>query len=186
MKQIYCISGTSCNVCPLDPRKIIKKSFGSIVSIIVISILFASLFIQFTHELNNPPSPVLEEDFQSFMKISSLAFWIVILILFSFVFYQALSFRLYFYDISNDNIVIKKGVIARGEIIIQYHKIQNVFVDQDFMDRILGLYDVHIATADMQSIQMAHIDGVIKSNSEALRSLLLEKMKQNKDFNQSI
>jgi membrane protein YdbS with pleckstrin-like domain len=70
-----------------------------------------------------------------------------------------------------------KGVISRNRISIRYEKIQNIFVDQDFLDRIFKLYDVHIATADVQSATVAHIDGVSKENADRLKSILDEKIK---------
>ena len=65
-----------------------------------------------------------------------------------------------------------KGVVSRKRISIRYEKIQNIFIDQDFLDRIFKLYDVHIATADYQSAWTAHIDGVSRENAEKLKSIL--------------
>lgn len=92
--------------------------------------------------------------------------------------YNIFYFRFYFYDLKEDRIIIRKGVISRREITIYYGKIQNVFVDQDVLDRFFSLYDVHIATADFQSASMSHLDGVSKENAEVLRNSLLEKIKK--------
>jgi uncharacterized membrane protein YdbT with pleckstrin-like domain len=52
-----------------------------------------------------------------------------------------------------------------------------VYVDQDIWDRILGIYDVHIATATQTSGIEAHIDGVSFENAEGLKNLLLQRIK---------
>lgn len=186
MKQIYCIEGTSCSQYPLSPRKIIKKSIGSILGVIVIGFfvgITAAGVIQelrIGQELSNSDLSLL---------LNTGLFWpgILLLYLMGNVIYQVFYFRYYFYNITADSLIIKKGVISRGEIVINYEKIQNVFVDQDFWDRLLSIYDVHVATADSQSILMAHIDGVSRENSEQLRTLLLDNMKTRKlNSNQGI
>ena len=80
----------------------------------------------------------------------------------------------YFYDLTSDYIVIKKGPITPQEITIPYERIQDVYVDQDLLDRILGLYDVHLSSATISSGMAAHIDGVEKQASDGLRAMLLQ------------
>lgn len=47
-------------------------------------------------------------------------------------------------------------------------------VDQDLLDRIFGLYDVHLSSATISSGFEAHIDGVEKPAADGLRQLLLK------------
>ncbi len=82
----------------------------------------------------------------------------------------------YFYDQNDHFITIRKGVFAPQEIHIQYAKIQDVYVDQDIVDRIMGLYDVHLASATISSAMEAHIDGVEYRVAEGLKTLLLERV----------
>lgn len=82
----------------------------------------------------------------------------------------------YYYDCGPDFITIKKGVFAPTEIHVQWQKIQDVYVDQDILDRIMGLYDVHIASATASSGIEAHIDGVDHQTAEALKQYLLDKV----------
>lgn len=85
--------------------------------------------------------------------------------------------KTYYYSDDNDFLTIKKGVFMPAEIHVQYLKIQDVYVDQDILDRILGIYDVHISSATYSSGIAAHIDGVTKENADGLKTLLLGKIK---------
>lgn len=92
--------------------------------------------------------------------------------------YQRWYFAVYFYDLTPDFIRIRKGPITPREITIPYERIQDVYVDQDLLDRIFGLYDVHLSTATISSGMEAHIDGVEKQAAEGLRTIILETIKQ--------
>lgn len=93
-------------------------------------------------------------------------------------FYQRWYYAVYFYDLTPDFIQIKKGPITPREITLPYERIQDVYVDQDLLDRIFGLYDVHLSSATVSSGIEAHIDGVEKQAAEGLRAILLETVKQ--------
>lgn len=88
--------------------------------------------------------------------------------------YQRWYYTVYFYDLTPDYIVIKKGPITPREITIPYERVQDVYVDQDLLDRIFGLYDVHLSSATISSGMEAHIDGVEKPAADGLRTMLLQ------------
>ncbi|MFM2331048.1 MAG: hypothetical protein RLZZ26_555 [Candidatus Parcubacteria bacterium] len=90
--------------------------------------------------------------------------------------YMKAYIKRYFYDANDNYITIKKGVFAPAEIHVQYSKIQDVYVDQDIIDRIMGLYDVHLASATAASGMQAHIDGVEQAAAEGLKNFLLQKL----------
>ena len=90
--------------------------------------------------------------------------------------YVRVYIREYYYDASENFITIKKGVFSPTEIHVQWQKIQDVYVDQDILDRFMGLYDVHIASATASSGIEAHIDGVSKESAEALKKIFLDKL----------
>jgi len=173
MKQIYCKEGTLCCQYPLEPRKIIKKSIfpnqqtgiGFVISLGVLGVLFFILFAQRVELSEFIPLAIAVF---LLLPIYLLLVWITII-------YQWLYFRYYFYDITDKEIIIRKGVVSRNEVIVPFSKIQDVYVDQDFFDRLFGLYDVHLSTAAIGSYLMAHIDGVNVSNSQALKEMLIEK-----------
>jgi len=91
--------------------------------------------------------------------------------------YQVLYFQSYFYDLGDDLIIIRKGVMSTREITLAYERIQDINVDQDFLDRLFGLYDVHFTTATMSSEKEARIDGVEKDTAESLKQFVLEIVK---------
>jgi len=68
------------------------------------------------------------------------------------------------------------GAYIRRYYYDAYSKIQDVYVDQDILDRMMGLYDVHIASATAASSIEAHIDGVDKEASDGLKNFLLQKL----------
>ncbi|MBI2451264.1 MAG: PH domain-containing protein [Parcubacteria group bacterium] len=105
-------------------------------------------------------------------------FGFLFVVILSTYFYQRWYFAVYFYDLTPDFIQIKKGPITPREITLPYERIQDVYVDQDLLDRIFGLYDVHLSSATISSGVEAHIDGVEKQAAEGLRAILLETIKQ--------
>jgi len=157
---------------PLSPKKIIKKTLASTTGwffFLLFLLLFLVLPIYFT---------VSSISFFSLIIISLYVF-ILFLILITVLsyFYQRWYFAVYFYDILEDYIVIRKGPIAPKEITIPWERIQDVYVDQDIFDRMFGLYDVHLSTATVSSGMQAHIDGVEKQAADGLREALLEKVR---------
>lgn len=81
--------------------------------------------------------------------------------------------KYYFYELTGKNLTIKKGVFSRNEITLPINRLQDVYVDQDILDRIFGLYDVHVSSATIISGNLSHIDGLNKENSEAIKKLIL-------------
>lgn len=90
--------------------------------------------------------------------------------------YVSIYIKQYYYDASERFLTIQKGVFAPTEIHVPYQKIQDVYVDQDVLDRLMGLYDVHIASATVTSGIEAHIDGVDAKVAEGLKNFLLDKI----------
>lgn len=90
--------------------------------------------------------------------------------------FQIWYFQVYFYDLTDDFIIIRKRVITPREITIPYERVQDIYVDQDLFDRIFGLYDVHLSSATISSGMEAHIDGVEKTAADGLRKIILEKV----------
>lgn len=98
-----------------------------------------------------------------------------ILLAFAFA-YPTLYFITYHYDMDTQNMVIRKGVIARREIILPFSRITDINVEQDCLDVIFGLYRIHISTPTSESGKFAHVDGISQRSSLKLRSMLLERI----------
>ncbi len=90
--------------------------------------------------------------------------------------YQSWYYAVYFYELDDNYIVIRKGPITPREITIPYERVQDIHMDQDLLDRLFGLYDVHLSSATISSGMEAHIDGVEREAAEGLRELILRKV----------
>ena len=99
----------------------------------------------------------------------------VLIVVLTYV-YEIYYLKNYFYDANKDVLLIRKGVLSRNEITLPFNRIQDVYVDQDILDRMFGLYDVHVSSATSASSFLSHIDGVNKANSEALKEILLTRL----------
>lgn len=156
---------------PLSRRKILKKTISSTLGWMILGLIFWGLiaFVSGTvDELSSNGSYFL-------LGISSLAIGVFLFLVVGLTYwYQSWYFAVYFYDLTQDYIVIKKGPITPREITIPYERIQDVYVDQDLLDRIMGLYDVHLSSATASSGMEAHIDGVEKQAADGLRTMLLQ------------
>ncbi|HQU07890.1 MAG: hypothetical protein B7X04_02360 [Parcubacteria group bacterium 21-54-25] len=96
-----------------------------------------------------------------------------------YAWYVKAYIRLYYYNDNESFITIRKGVFTPQEIHVQYPKVQDVYVDQDLIDRLLGLYDVHLASATVTSGMEAHIDGVNADIAGRLKDVLLSRVQGN-------
>lgn len=155
---------------PLSHRKILKKTISrTLLSVVLLGVLYIVLAVMIG-------STGGHGYLLGILTVVILGF-IVLLILLVYL-YQSWYFAVYYYDLTNDYIVIRKGPITPSEITIPYERIQDVYVDQDLLDRILGIYDVHLSSATVSSAMSAHIDGVEKLAADGLRSLLLKTVQE--------
>jgi len=156
---------------PLSYKKIIKKTIASTIAItILLLVIWGSLAFML--------GSIGQEAIGWLGKATFGIFGFLLLVILLIYLYQRWYFAVYFYDLTPDFVQIKKGPITPREITIPYERIQDVYVDQDLLDRIFGLYDVHLSTATISSGIEAHIDGVEKQSAEGLRTILLETIKQ--------
>lgn len=146
---------------PLSPKKIIKKTITGKATLFAIGYFLMMMIISFS-----------TPRFGTGFFITGLLITAVVIGL-NYL-YQRWYIAVYFYDLNDNFIIIRKGPITSHEIIVPYERIQDVYVDQDVVDRILGLYDVHLSTATVSSAVEAKIDGVEKEAAEGLRTLLLD------------
>lgn len=156
---------------PLSTKKIFKKTFVGSLGFLFLFFYFGIGAIFAAIAARN----VLGGAGLAIAGMFALAGLLILaLVVFLVYLYQRWYFSVYFYDFTPDYVVIRKGPITPREITLPYERIQDVYVDQDLFDRILGLYDVHLSTATVTSGMEAHIDGVEKPAADGLRSQLLE------------
>ena len=157
---------TTLDAYPLERSKIMKKTIGTYLWLLPMTALVLVLCYVFLFKIS--------AIFCITMTVIFVALIIIVPI------YQSAYYRKYFYDVRSDFLVIKKGVIMVRETILNYDKLQDVYMDQDLLDRMFGLWDAHVSTATNMSGMEAHIDGVNHNNAEAIRDLILSKIKKTK------
>jgi len=152
--------------CPLSTKKVLKKTImGTLVWVILLPIGWGVLAATLSSGTDTGGWLGIAT-----VGIFGLMFFIILVV----YLYQRWYYAVYFYDLTQDYIVIKKGPITPREITIPYERVQDVYVDQDLLDRIFGLYDVHLSSATISSGMEAHIDGVEKPAADGLRAMLLQ------------
>ena len=160
--RVYDVNeGATRYVFPLSPKKIIKKTVGASLIWIVCWIMCTFIIVIWS---------VLW-----FFILTVVPIPVVIIGIYA---YEKLYFKTYYYDVKPDVLIIRKGVWMPKEIRLPYAKIQNVYVDRDFLDVVFKLYDVHLATADLSSAFYAHIDGIEEENAIGVRELILGQVKK--------
>ncbi len=167
---------------PLSFNKIIKKTLAPIIPLFILLCVLCGILLYipvYASRFADNPSPSVSP--QQIQMLSSWMYIAIVVIVVLFIidvawqyFYQRWYFSTYFYDLTNDHIVIKKGTVAPTEVTIPYERIQDVYVDQDVLDRILTLYDVHLSSATVSSGMEAHIDGLGKEAADGLKAELLK------------
>jgi putative membrane protein len=161
---------------PLSTKKIIKKTISSTIGYAVLLLVMGTAFAFAV------ASSIL--DAYSWFESAIIIFFVLLLLIFILEYiYQRWYFATYFYDLTPDFIQVKKGPITPREITIPYERIQDIYVDQDLLDRIFGLYDVHLSSAAGGA---AHIDGVSKQAADGLREIILQTVKQKISRNKTI
>lgn len=160
---------------PLSPKKFWKKIFPNLITYFILSIFLGlglGAIVFFGAGGGTGEGAMLPYLVYAF--ISALIVYAIVISLNAW--YVKAYIKRYYYDCNDQFVTIKKGVFAPTEIHVQYQKIQDVYVDQDFLDRIMGLYDVHIASATVTSGIEAHIDGVEQAVAEGIKNFMLAKI----------
>lgn len=164
---------------PLSFKKIIKKTVANTLAISILLVIVLFAFVAVISQASKESSAVLG-------IIAAAIFGFLLLIVFATYYYQKWYFSVYYYDLTDDFIIIKKGPITPREITIPYERVQDVYVDQDLLDRIFGIYDVHLSSATISSGMEAHIDGVEKEAADGLRGVLLQTVQQKLGRNRAV
>ena len=156
---------------PLSYKKIIKKTMASTIAITILLLVIWGFSAFMLGSIGQEAIGWLGT------ATFGIFVFLFVVILLTYL-YQRWYFAVYFYDLTPDFIQIKKGPITPREITLPYERIQDVYADQDLLDRIFGLYDVHLSSATISSGIEAHIDGVEKQAAEGLRNILLQTVQQ--------
>lgn len=158
---------------PLSFKKVWKKTIEKSPSSVLALIVMVGFYFSFIKKLSDQSQSVF------FTNSALLMIFFLILFPFAIFIYQYFYYKSYFYNFEDKNAEITKGIIARSSGNIQYDRLQNIYVDQDILDRLFGLYDVHYETAGENSGFYSHIDGLEKENTDKLVAFLIEKSNKN-------
>ncbi|HEV7424033.1 MAG TPA: PH domain-containing protein, partial [Candidatus Paceibacterota bacterium] len=159
---------------PLSPRKFWKKIIPNLFTYLILSLIPGLAVGYLIYAINYSSGNNNGSLIFGLIILLTIVFYIIFVLLNAW--YIKAYIKRYYYDCGEQFITIKKGVFAPTEIHVQYQKIQDVYVDQDILDRMMGLYDVHIASATVLSGIEAHIDGVNFEVAEGLKNLILAKI----------
>ena len=146
---------------PLSDKLIIKKTA-------VIVLAFAVPFLFFSSMVAGIMIP-------AFVMI-------IILAVFFYMNYQW-HYQTYFYDLTPDHMVIGKASAVSREIIIPYERIQDLYVEQDFLDKNLGIYNVHISGANISPLAFVRIEGLEKIAADGLKGEILKRVQEKANKN---
>lgn len=113
----------------------------------------------------------------------------ILILLGIFVYFGAYSFLKYrnftFYiDDNNDEFIISEGIINKTKTTIQLHKIQQVNINQNLIQRIIGVYALDVDTAGSDKKE-GNIKAVSHHLALALKSRLLENESKKPIFSES-
>jgi membrane protein YdbS with pleckstrin-like domain len=161
---------------PLEPSKIIKKTISNVLLLLFLMLCFIGpLFLPLMFAIRE-----LSASFWMISAILTIIFLVLFLLVIPFLcyIYQKAYYKIYFYDASEDFLIIKKGVFTPRETTLPFEKINDVYIDQDLLDRGFKLFDVHFSTATEQSGLNAHIDGLNQENATKMRDLVLASIKK--------
>lgn len=127
--------------------------------------------------------------------------YVLVILLGTSIIIQYLSVRMFRYSLGSEYITINQGVLNKQQKHFAYGVIQNVFVEQDLFDRILGIASLTIENAAVGAGGNAssaayynkkvksnlvgiygnrvRIPGLKKEHAAKLRNYILEKIKEN-------
>lgn len=171
---------------PLRRRKILKKSLGpttiKLIVAVIVTLVFFWIYDLFASGEGRVAAGLRAKQFS--------IMWVWILCVFgwalSALIYEILYYVNYYYDIDENNVVIRKGVIVKKEITLAFSKITDVYVDQDALDVVFAIYDVHISTPTVASGEFAHIDGVDRKGATILRDMILERINKSAEEKEEV
>jgi len=168
------------NKYPLSRRKIIKKTISnSIVWLVLLTFAYVPTNLALNDFSSGANIKINGEQIAFSLSIPLWVLFAFYLLVIGLVYtYQVWYFNTYYYELGDTEVTIRKNPITPNEITMPYERLQDVYVDQDWLDRIFGLYDVHISTTTANSNFLAHIDGVEKTAAEGLRKQFLETIRK--------
>lgn len=97
----------------------------------------------------------------------------IALVLFSFV-RAYIKYKFFSFQVENDELVLHQGWLSKEQTVVKFDKIHEVNLNQKFLHKILGLYNVAIDTAGSSKTEI-EINGVSFQKALALKDVLTQR-----------
>jgi len=114
-----------------------------------------------------------------------LAFYIILIILIAEI-YARMSYNRWFYEFTNTNLKIERGIIWKRYSNVPYERVQNVDIRRGILARMLGFSSVMIQTAGYSAYGRGgmavegYIPAVNQEEAEQIRDFLMHKITKSK------
>lgn len=143
---------------PLRQRLILKKMF--------LSILCFLLLLSFLFDLYGS----ISDPFVIFASAGAAILLVVAL-------GHHISLKVFYYEIEDEFIIIKRHAIVPKEITIEYSRIQEIVVFRDLFDKMFGLYQLKfkLSLTSVYGAKMAYIEGLDEVEAHELK-VVIDKM----------
>lgn len=99
---------------------------------------------------------------------------IIVAILLLVLLVSFLTYRKFYFYVEDENFVVEKGLLRRDKITIAFERIQSVHIDQNLVQRILGVVGLKIDTAGSATKEL-EIAALPKGYARLLQEYLVEK-----------
>ena len=101
--------------------------------------------------------------------------WVIVIVLIWAIIYTRLFKKNYKFEFLKDYIQQKTGILSRSESNVPYQRIQDVTIQQSFVERIIWIYNVNIANASQWNLDNASDVSLVwlsKIDAETISNLL--------------
>lgn len=164
---------------PFAPHAALRKKF-----ILYVLSLYGGVWIAF----NAITFVIIKSGFQKTLGWPSIGFaatFLVTTIAFSIIIalgilYTGVYYNSILYEIVEDEVHVKRGVITKTRKIVPYRTITNVEIKQGPYDRILGLGTIELQTAGFSSNKRGpeeRMDGLPSHELETIQTLIIDRIR---------
>jgi uncharacterized membrane protein YdbT with pleckstrin-like domain len=97
---------------------------------------------------------VLTDKWNEFIEQYLLYFiFMLIFLTFIFFYYIELKFKSYYYMITESEIIFRKGIINTIKNVVPFRDIQNLNIEKNILERVLGIMNLRIETAGSNALE---------------------------------
>ena len=162
-----------------------EKLHPKVIWIFFFQFIFGGLVILFFVMWGTFPF-ILRGEFSLDWSIFLPVIFFILYLIFCYI-WAKLTYRFWFYEITEDTYKIEHGVIWKRYVSIPYERIQNIDIHRGVIARILGLSELRIQTAGFGGAQgkwgasaEGNLPGIEREKAEQLREKLIAQVKGKK------